>query len=137
MMEKNQARSRLKPKKEFFLKKHLRYIFSLFVALIAYFLLYLLISKVYPSQIQNFLFKNSYLPFFLLTFIANFFFFTFLLLNKNLGLIIAFFINLVLYFKVLSIEFDFLSLLIIFLIVTALISLAFLPRLFYNRPDAK
>lgn len=128
MMEKNQARSRLKPKKDFFLKKHLHYILSLFIALIAYFLLYLLISKIYPSQIQNFIFKNSYLPFFLLTFIANFFLFTFLLLNKNLGLIIAFFINLMLYFKIVNISFDLLSFLTILLITSALVCLTFFEK---------
>lgn len=124
-MENNQARSRLKPKKEPFLKKYLHYIFCLLIALFCYFLLYLLVNKVYPSQIQNFLFKNSYLPFFSLIFIANFFFFTFLFLNKNIGLAVAIIINLVIYLKIVDIKFDLSSFFVILLISLILILLIF------------
>ena len=133
-MEKNQARSRLKPKKPAFYKKYLHYIFSLFIALFLYFFLYLLLNKVYPSQIQNFILKNSYLPFFLLMLAANFFLFTFIFLNKKIGFIIAFAINLILYFKISHIYFNFSSCLIIFIITLILTLLAFPPRLSYNKP---
>jgi len=132
-MEKNQARSRLKPKKDSLLKRYLHYVFCLLIALFAYFLIYLLLTKVYPNQIQNFIFKNSYLPLFLLISIANFFFFTFLLLNKKHGFIIAFIINLILYFRISHIYFNAASFLVIFLISLGLILLAFPPRLFYNK----
>lgn len=132
-MEKIQARSRLKPKKEPTYKKYLQYIFCLFVALIAYFLIYLLIKNVYPTQIQNFILKNSYSPLILLAFVANFFLFTFILLNKKYGLIIAFIINLIFYFRLNQINFDLAGLLIIFLISTGLVLLVFPPRLFYNK----
>ncbi len=128
-MEKNQARSRLKPKKESLLKKYLHYIFCLLIALFVYFLLYLLLSKVYPSQIQNFLFKNSYLPFLLLVFIANFFLFTFLSLNKRFGLIIAFLINLIIYFRISDINFDLLSCLTILLIILVLVVFVFWEKI--------
>jgi hypothetical protein len=128
-MEKNQARSRLKPKKESLLKKYLHYIFCLLIALFAYFLLYLLLSKVYPSQIQNFLFKNSYLPFLLLVFIANFFIFTFLSLNKRFGLIIAFLINFIIYFRISDINFDLISCLTILLIILVLFVLVFWEKI--------
>lgn len=128
-MDKNQARSRLKPKKEPFFKKYLNYIYCLLISLIAYFVLYLLISKVYPSQIQNFLFKNSYLPFFLNLFIANFLFFTFIFLNKKIGLIIAFFINLIFYFKINNFNFDLISCLFILLITAIFIFLIFFENI--------
>lgn len=128
-MDKNQARSRLKPKKEPFFKKYLSYIYCLLISLLGYFLLYLLISKVYPAQIQNFLFKNSYLPFFLLLFLANFFFFTFIFLNKKIGIIVAFLINLLLYFRINNINFDLLSFLIVILIITVLSSLIFFEEI--------
>jgi len=128
-MDKNQARSRLKPKKPPFFKKYLSYIYCLLISLVGYFLLYLLVSKIYPNQIQNFIFKNSYLPFFLLLFLANFFFFTFLFLNKKIGLIIAFLINLLLYFKISDISFDFMSALIVIITTATLAFLTFFAEL--------
>ena len=98
-MEQNQARSRLKPKKVPFFKKYLHFMPCFLLALGTYFLLYLLIRKIYPTQIQNFVIKNSYFPFFALLFVANFFFFTFLFLNQKIGLLLALFINLILYFR--------------------------------------
>lgn len=128
-MDQNQARSRLKPKKAPFFKKYLSYIYCLLISLMGYFLFYLLISKVYPTQIQNFIFKNSYLPFFLLLFIANFFFFAFLFLNKKIGVIIAFLINLLLYFKINDLSFDWLSFLVIILIIIVLSTLIFFEEI--------
>lgn len=127
----NQARSRLKKNqpKEFPFKKHLQYGFSLLIAILLYLALYFLMSKVYPSQIQNFIFKNSYLPFFLLLFVADFFFFTFLFLNKNIGLLIAFAINLILYFKTSQIAFSFSSLLVILLLIAVLGALLFFEKI--------
>lgn len=128
-MDKNQARSRLKPKKEPFFKKYVSYIYCLLISLAGYFLLYLLINKIYPAQIQNFLFKNSYLPFFLILFLANFFLFTFVFLNKKIGLVSAFLINLLLYFKINDINFDLMSFLAIILISIVLTLLIFFEEL--------
>ena len=128
-MDKNQARSRLKPKKEPFFKKYLAYVYCLLIAIVAYFALYILVSKVYPSQVQNFLFKNSYLPFFLNLFVANFLFFTFVFLNKKIGLIFAFFINLIIYFKINNIYFDLISYLFILLTTGVLIFLIFFENI--------
>ncbi len=124
-MDQNQARSRLKPKKPPFFKKYLSYIYCLLISLVGYFLFYLLVSKIYPNQIQNFIFKNSYLPFFLLLFLANFFFFTFLFLNKKIGLIIAFLINLLLHFKISDISFDLASVLTVIFATAVLACLTF------------
>lgn len=138
-MLENQAPSRRRPKEIKksvnlkFLKKYWHYIFCLFIAIFCYFLLYLLLSKVYPSQIQNFIFKNSYLPLFLLLFIGDFFLFTFLFLNKKIGFVLAFMVNFILYFKISHIYFNFAAILIIILFGIALTLLAFPPRLFYNR----
>jgi len=128
-MDKNQARSRLKPKKAPFFKKYLNHIHCLLISIVGYFLLYLLISKIYPAQIQNFLFKNSYLPFFLILFLANFFLFTFMFLNKKIGLINAFLVNLLLYFKINDLSFDIMSYLTIILIITILVLLIFFEEL--------
>ena len=128
-MDKNQARSRLKPKKPPFFKKYLNYIYCLIIALVIYFLLYLLISKIYPAQIQNFLFKNSYLPFFFILFFANFFLLTFIFLNKKIGLISSFSINLILYFKINNLHFDLASILVVVLIITILALLVFFEEI--------
>jgi len=128
-MEKNQARSRLKPKKETLWRRYLRYSFCLFLALGAYLALYFLLNRFYPSQMQNFLFKNSYLPFFLLVFVANFLFFTFCSLSKNFGFIIAFLINLILYFKINDIYFDLTGFLAIFFITLILSGLVFFEKI--------
>jgi hypothetical protein len=131
-MQQNQARSRLKVKKPPFFKKYLSYSYCLFIALFAYFLLYLLISKIYPSQIQNFLFKNSYLPFFALLFIANFLLFTFLFLNKKIGLTISFFMHLLIYFRLNQLRFDFASVLFIIITGTIFASLIFFDEIKKN-----
>lgn len=128
-MEKNQARSRLKPKKPSFLEKYFQHIFCLLIALFAYFLIYLLLNKIYPTQIQNFLFKNSYLPLILLIFIANFFLFTFFSLNKRFGFIVAFLISLLFYFKISNIFFDFSCFLTLLFIGLTLIILAFFEQI--------
>ena len=128
-MDENQARSRLKPKKPAFFKKYLNYIYCFIIALIIYFLLYLLISNIYPAQIQNFLFKNSYLPFFFMLFFANFFLLTFIFLNKRIGLINSFFINLILYFKINDLYFDLASILVVILIIAILALLVFFEEI--------
>ena len=128
-MDKNQARSRLKPKKPPFFKKYLNYIYFLLLAILMYFLLYLLVSRVYPNQVQNFIFKNSYLPFFSILFIANFFLFAFVFLNKKIGIIVSFLINLLFYFKINDINFNLSSILIIIFITCVLTSLTFLTEL--------
>lgn len=128
-MDHNQARSRLKPKNPPFFKKYLNYTYCLLLALLMYFLLYLLISKIYPNQIQNFLFKNSYLPFFSILFLANFFFFTFVFLDKKIGIIISFLINLLFYFKINDINLDLISVVTIILTISTLTFLTFFTEI--------
>lgn len=128
-MEQNYARSRRKPVKDPFFKKHLRYILCLIIALITYLSIYLLLKNIYPSQIQNVLFTNSYLPFFTLLFLANFFLLTFLSLNSRIGVLGAFLINSFFYLKINQIKFDLLSL--SFLVIGAIIlaSLLFFDKI--------
>ncbi len=128
-MEKSQARSRLKSKKEPYFQKYLHFVHCFFIALLTYFLLYLLLSKIYPHQIQNFIFTNSYLPFFLLLFLANFFLFTFLFLNKKIGLSIAFSINLLLYCKINHLLFNWSNVLIIALLIFSFLLLIWLEKI--------
>ncbi|GEM_PF-5309680 len=128
-MEQNYARSRKKPSKEPFFKKYLHYVFCLIIALIAYLSIYILIKNVYPSQIQNFLFTNSYLPFFVLLFIANFFLITFLSLNSRLGFLGAFSLNCLFYLKINQIKFDFLSLSFVLISTLLLASLVFFAKI--------
>jgi len=98
-----------------------RYIVCLLIAALAYYGLFLLINKVYPSQIQHFLWTNSYLPFFALFFLGNFFLLTFLFLDKKIGFYLSLWLNLLLYLKISQIKFDFYG--IIFLVLLAAILL--------------
>lgn len=71
------------------LKKYLSHLPTLFLSLLFYYLMWLLMHHVYPSQIQNFIITNAYLPLALLFFLANFFLASFLLLSTKKGLIIS------------------------------------------------
>lgn len=127
-MEKIKARSRLRQdttsltpprqtltvvKKPKFSQAHPRlvaywhYIICLVIACLAYYGLFLLLNKVYPSQIQHFLWTNSYLPFFILLFLGNFFLLTFLFLDKKIGFYLSLWLNLAVYLKISQVEFDF------------------------------
>lgn len=119
------------------LKKYWHYAFCLVVAILSYFLLYLLLNKVYPGQIQNFLWPNSYLPFFITLFVGNFFLITFIFLDKKIGLTLAFMINLTFYFRINHIIFNLLAWLIILLISTTLFLLVYLPTIEMARKKQK
>jgi hypothetical protein len=89
------------------LQAYWRYLICLVIASIAYYGLFLLVNQVYPSQIQHFLWTNSYLPFFVLLFLGNFFLLTFLFLNKKIGFYLALWLNLAVYLKISQVELDF------------------------------
>jgi hypothetical protein len=67
----------------------LKYWPLLAVALIGYVATVWLVTSIRPAFIQHWLFPDSFLPFHILFFFANFFFFTFLTVRKRWGLFIA------------------------------------------------
>lgn len=107
------------------IKEHFQYSFVLLLSLICFYLLYLLCRNFYPEQIQNFIIKNSYSAFFIPFFISNFLFFTFIFLNKKIGLLVAFFLSFSLYLKFLNVEINIFSIAITLLINTVLAFLLF------------
>ena len=93
------------------IKEHLKYSFVLILALFSFYSLYLLCQNFYPEQIQNLIIKNSYLPFFFLFFITNFFLFTFISLNKKIGLLGSFILSFSLYLKLIKVRLSLISIL--------------------------
>lgn len=77
------------------LPKYDQHIPTLVLALLSYAAVGYLVFNIHPGSIQNWLFPNSYLPFHLLWFTANFFLFSFLLLNSRRGYLVAFFLAIV------------------------------------------
>ncbi len=65
------------------------YLQVLILALFFYFLTFLLMTNVHPSQVANFPLTDTYLIFQLLLAGGNFFFFTFLTQKKSLGAIFS------------------------------------------------
>jgi hypothetical protein len=107
------ARSRLikKEKKETrwltptkpIIKNYWSHLPTLLVGFIFYALLYLILIKIYPQNIQHWLIPNMYLPLQVVFFIGNFFFFSFLFLNSRRGMMTAFILSLWLFFKLLKV----------------------------------
>ena len=95
------------------IKEHLKYSFALVLSLFSFYTIYLLCQSFYPEQIQNLLIKNSYLLFFILLFLANFFLFTFIFLNKKVGLLSSFVLSFSLYLKLIKVKFSLISILTI------------------------
>jgi hypothetical protein len=77
----------------------LRFLPLLILAGLFYAGLFLLLTKVRPSQVKSWLLPNSYLPFHALLLPANFFFFTFLTLSKRWGVLISLMIQWLLFLK--------------------------------------
>lgn len=78
------------------LKKYIQHLMTLIISLPFYFLSWQVLHRNYPWQIQNTLFKNSYLYLMLPFFMANVFFLSFLLLSGRRGLLLASLINILL-----------------------------------------
>jgi hypothetical protein len=62
---------------------------TLVIGIIGYVVVGYLLVTIQPTTVQHILFANSYLPFHIVWFIANFFLFSFLLLNSRRGYIVA------------------------------------------------
>ena len=76
-----------------FLQKYLTHLPVLILSILFYFLVWRILTKVQPEQIQNFILDDSYLPILIPLLFANLFFFSFLLLKTRRGLLISILIN--------------------------------------------
>lgn len=113
-------------------KEHLQYGLVLILSLISFYILYLLCQNFYPKQIQNFIIKNSYLPFFILFFLGNFFLFTFIFLNKKIGLLISFIVSFSLYLKFITVQLNLITFLVV-LVFTIILAALLFPNFSRNK----
>jgi len=104
----SRARSRLKKSfdsnhptkpKGSLLKKYWCHRSTLLVSLPFYGGVLFYLHFIYPEQIRNFLFPNSYLPLHFYLFVGNFFFFSFLLLSSRRGLVLSLMVTTLLFLK--------------------------------------
>ena len=80
-----QKKINLNPK----LKKYLKHLPTLILGLIFSASTYLILTRIEPSQIKNFLLPNSYLLFLISLFTASFFLISYLFLSIRTGLILS------------------------------------------------
>jgi len=78
----------------------------LILATLFYIAVYWLLTNIHPIKISNLILPNSYLPFHVLLWLANFFLFTFLTLSKRWGLLIALVIQWLLFLKLQNFNLD-------------------------------
>ena len=88
------------------LGRHWRFLPLLIIAVAFYAGLYRLMRSVYPGQISDWLLPKSFIPFHLLLFFGNFFFFTFLTLSKRWGVFIALALEWLVFLKLQSVVLD-------------------------------
>ena len=79
-----------------FLKQYFKHLSTLILSLPFYFIVWRIITQIYPKQIQNFILPDSYLLLLAPLFLANLFFFSFLFLKTRRGLLISILINILL-----------------------------------------
>lgn len=81
---------------------------------------YYILTSIHPYQIKNFLAPNSYLPLLASTFLGSFFLLSFLFLSTRRGFLLSLMLNLVLFFKLQQVIFNWqlvVSLVIFFVII--------------------
>lgn len=81
------------------LKKYLRHLPTLLLAIPFYWGVWYILSNVFPSQIKDFFLINTYLPLQIPFFLGNFFFLTFLTLKSRTGFLLSLLMSLFLFFK--------------------------------------
>lgn len=109
---------------------YLTHLASLILALAFYFSTYYILTTFHPQQIKNFIVVNTYLPLQLSFFLANFLFFSFLLLKKRRGLLISLFLSIWLFLKLQTVIMDTIFILgILFFFVIMEISLNYFDKL--------
>lgn len=87
-------------------EKYLKFLPLLLVSMLLYLSIFWLVANIYPNEIANVLFPNSYLPFTLLLFFANLLFFSYLMLNTRRGLILSLVIAILVFFRLQRVIFE-------------------------------
>lgn len=80
------------------------YLPTLFVGVALYIVVGYILLNVHPTSWQNILFPNSYLPFHLVLFLANFFVFSFLLLSSRRGYLAACVLGILVFLKLQQVQ---------------------------------
>ncbi len=88
------------------INKYLKFLPLLLVSMLLYSSIFWLVANIYPHEISNILFPNSYLPFTLLLFFANLLFFSYLMLNTRRGLILSLVIAILVFLKLQRVIFE-------------------------------
>ncbi len=88
------------------LSKYLRHLPTLLLSLPFYMGVVLILQKVPPQNLKNFLIPNLYLPFQIALFLGNFFLFSFLCLNSRRGFLLSLLIQTLVFFKLQSVVFN-------------------------------
>ena len=99
-----------KPKHQFtvpgFFIKYVKHIPALGIGLIGYGGLYHVFTNLKPYQIQNIFIPNAYLPVVLLFLLANFFFFSFLLLNSRRGWMVSVYLTFLFFLRLQAVTYN-------------------------------
>lgn len=105
-------------------KKYLKHLPTLAIALLGHWLLYILMSRVRPEQVQNILVPNAYLPVLALFAISQFFLWSYVFLHRRRGLLTAVFCTTSLFLRVSNFAWDWRLIvgLIVFAIIEALVT---------------
>lgn len=80
-------------------QKHLRYLPIGAVGVLFYLISLAIIFFIEPTKLQNILIGNLYLPFLIVTFLAHFFFFSYLFTNARRGLLMGIFLTWALFLR--------------------------------------
>jgi hypothetical protein len=84
----------------------IKYLPILIVSFIFYYGVYHIFVNVSPDSIANYLLPNTYLPLLVTFFLANFFLFTYIFLNKNFGLLISLFLTTLMFMRLQQVVFE-------------------------------
>lgn len=87
-----QVRSKTQTGSDLF-PRYIRHLPTLLISLPFYAGVYLILTRINPHTIEDFLIPNTYLPLQLVLFLANFFLFSFLLLKSRRGFEVSLLIN--------------------------------------------
>jgi hypothetical protein len=88
------------------INNYLELIPTLTMAMICYFLLWMMMRFIHPQLIQNWIFPNSFLPFHLIFGLGNFFLFSFLSRRKFWGFFFSVFFGWLVFLKLQKIDID-------------------------------
>lgn len=92
-----------------------------------------ILSSIYPDQVQNLILTNSYFPLIASLFFGLFFLLSFIFLNSKRALIIATFIVITFYFRLINVIFTPILLLVLIIPALFLLLVTFLPSKKINK----